>query len=122
MAEKIVKRANLNLVNLGKADFCQKMKTFSANQDLEELAGLLGCGLPTLNMILEALQQNLHHDLRAEYDAPLFKVGLTKVENLRVGDVLSGRVNNVTHFGAFVDIGLGVNGLIHTTKMRGEEK
>ena len=84
MAEKIVKRANLNLVNLGKADFCQKMKTFSANQDLEKLAGLLGCGLPTLNMILEALQQNLHHDLRAEYDAPLFKVGLTKVENLRV--------------------------------------
>ena len=76
-------------------------------------------GEDTLKMILEALQQNLQYDLRAQHDAPLFKVGLTKVENVKVGDVLSGRVNNVTHFGAFVDIGLGINGLIHTTKMKG---
>ena len=51
----------------------------------------------------------------------MFKSGLTKAENVKVGDILTGRVNNVTHFGAFVDIGIGINGLIHVTKMRGEE-
>ena len=56
---------------------------------------------------------------RAEFSAPLFKSGLTKAENVKVGDILTGRVNNVTHFGAFVDIGIGINGLIHVTKMRG---
>ena len=49
----------------------------------------------------------------------MFKSGLTKAENVKVGDILTGRVNNVTHFGAFVDIGIGINGLIHVTKMRG---
>ena len=51
----------------------------------------------------------------------MFKSGLTKAENVKVGDILTGRVNNVTHFGAFVDIGIGINGLIHVTKMRGEK-
>ena len=121
VAEEIISKTKLNLVNLGKAHFCQKIQTFAANQDLEKLAVLMGCGAPTLKMILEVLQQNLQHDLRAEYAAPLFKEGLTKAEDIKVNDILSGRVNNVTHFGAFVDIGLGINGLIHTTKMRGDE-
>ena len=119
-AEKVVSINKLNLVNLGKTHFCQKIKTFTEGADLTRLSRQLEVGPDTLRMILEALQQNLHHDLRAQYDAPLFKVGLTKAENVKVGDVLSGRVNNVTHFGAFVDIGLGINGLIHTTKMKGK--
>ena len=119
LAEKIIRQAGLNIVNLGKPQFCQKIKTFADSQDQAKLAGQLGCGEPTLVMILEALQQNLQHDLRAEYAAPLFKVGQTKVEDVRVGDVLSGRVSNVTQFGAFVDIGLGINGLVHTSKMKG---
>nr|XP_006823115.1 PREDICTED: integrator complex subunit 2-like [Saccoglossus kowalevskii] len=39
------------------------------------------------------------------------------MDDLRSGDVLNGRVNNTTHFGAFVDIGVGQNGLIHTSQM-----
>ena len=57
---------------------------------------------------------------RAEFSAPLFKSGLTKAENVKLGDILSGRVNNVTHFGAFVDIGIGINGLVHSSKMKGK--
>ena len=119
VAEKVVSMNNLHLVNLGKTHFCQKIKKFSEDQDMVQMSKQLEVGEDTLKMILEALQQDLQYDLRAQHAAPLFKVGLTKVENVKVGDVLSGRVNNVTHFGAFVDIGLGINGLIHTTKMKG---
>ena len=40
------------------------------------------------------------------------------IDKLSAGDVLTGKVTNVTHFGAFVDVGVGTNGLIHTSKMR----
>ena len=120
LTEKVISQAGLNIVNLGKPHFCQKIKSYADSQDLAKLAGQLGCGEPTLTMILEALQQkNFQKDLRSEYAAPLFKVGQTKVEDVKVGDVLSARVSNVTQFGAFVDIGLGINGLVHNTKMRG---
>ena len=49
----------------------------------------------------------------------MFKSGLTKAENLKIGDILSGRVNHVTQFGAFVDIGIGIDGLVHSSKMKG---
>lgn len=39
------------------------------------------------------------------------------MSDLRSGSELTGRVTNVTHFGAFVDIGVGINGLIHCSKM-----
>ena len=97
------------------------MAKFSALHNVEKLADKLKVGVATLQMILEALQQNLEYDYRAEFSAPLFKSGLTKAENVKAGDVLTGRVNNVTHFGAFVDIGIGTNGLVHSSKMRGNK-
>ena len=44
---------------------------------------------------------------RAEFEAPLFRSGMTKMEDVKPGSVLTGKVTNVTHFGAFVDVGLG---------------
>lgn len=43
---------------------------------------------------------------------------MTSISDLKPGTLLTGRVTNVTHFGAFVDIGVGQNGLIHVSKMR----
>ena len=54
----------------------------------------------------------------ADFQKPLFKQGMTSVSDLKPGTMLTGRVTNVTHFGAFVDIGVGQNGLIHVSKMR----
>lgn len=51
---------------------------------------------PTLQMIVEALQQNLESTSGQSLSAPLFKSGLTKAENVSVGDI-HGPVNNVTH-------------------------
>ena len=48
---------------------------------------------------------------------PLFKQDIISVSDLKPGSDLTGRVLNVTHFGAFVDIGVKINGLIHNSKM-----
>ena len=50
-------------------------------------------------------------------EKPLFKQGLRSLSDLRCGSTATGKVTNVTHFGAFVDIGVGIDGLIHTSKM-----
>ena len=120
-ALKVISAVGLSLGQLGESSFCESVKKYSKSVDLDTLAAKLSVGGPTLQMILEALQQNLEYDIRAEFSAPLFKSGLTKAENVSVGDILTGRVNNVTHFGAFVDIGIGINGLVHVSKMRGNK-
>ena len=121
VADRVISQARLSSDNVGEARFCKAVAQFSAGQDHETLSTKLGVGVMTLKMILEALQQQLEYDCRAEFTGPLFKSGLTRAEDVKVGDTLTGRVNNVTHFGAFVDIGVGVNGLVHVTKMRGHK-
>eukprot|EP00092_Neocalanus_flemingeri_P032376 GFUD01035199.1.p1 GENE.GFUD01035199.1~~GFUD01035199.1.p1 ORF type:complete len:863 (-),score=296.98 GFUD01035199.1:64-2652(-) len=120
-ATKIVNMAACSLGQLGSKEFISKMDKFSKTQNLEKLCSQLSVGQPTLQMLLEALQQSVGYDYRAEFSAPLFKSGLTKIEDVKIGEVLTGRVTNVTHFGAFVDIGLGTNGLVHCSKMRGNK-
>ena len=118
-ALQVITSVGLSSEQLGESSFCKSVTRYVQSVDLDKLADKLSVGGPTLQMIVEALQQNLEYDIRAEFSAPLFKSGLTKAENVSVGDILTGRVNNVTHFGAFVDIGIGVNGLVHVSKMRG---
>lgn len=55
---------------------------------------------------------------RADYDKPMFRHCVTSWSDVKVGAKLSGSVTNVTHFGAFVNIGVGRDGLIHTSAMR----
>lgn len=54
----------------------------------------------------------------AEYEKPLFRTEITSLKDLTTGQKLSGRVSNVTHFGAFVDVGVGIDGLLHISKMK----
>lgn len=53
----------------------------------------------------------------SDFDKPLFKQCTKDISELQVGDEVTGKVNNVTHFGAFVDIGVGKNALVHVSKM-----
>jgi len=120
-ALQVISSVGLDLRQLGEAAFCASVTRFAQSEDLDELAARLSVGAPTLQMILEALQQNLEYDFRAEFSTPLFKKGFTGSENVRVGEILTGRVNNATTFGAFVDIGIGIKGLVHVSKMRGNK-
>ena len=120
-AKRIIQMAGANLEQLGTNEFISKIVKFSKSKTTESLSTELHVGLPTLTMLLDTLQQATGYDYRAEFSAPLFKSGLTKMEDVKPGEILTGRVTNVTHFGAFVDIGLGTAGLVHSTKMRGNK-
>ena len=54
---------------------------------------------------------------RLDFQKPLFKRNVTSLEDLNPGTQLSGRVTNMTSFGAFVDCGVGRDGLVHNSNM-----
>ena len=70
----------------------------------------------TLKDILDAICMPLR-DYRDKYDAPLLRKDVLEIEDLHINDKLEGTVRNVVDFGAFVDIGLHEDGLVHVSKM-----
>ena len=77
-------------------------------------------GLPTINDILKELSKP-GLDPRQEAQEFSFADDIHEIEDLKAGMELPGIVTNVTAFGAFVDIGIHENGLIHVSQMRGEK-
>lgn len=73
-------------------------------------------GLPTLKDIMEELSKP-GRDPREKFDLFEFAVGVNNMEDLREGMVLPGIVTNITAFGAFVDIGVHQDGLVHVSQM-----
>jgi uncharacterized protein len=83
--------------------------------DIARYAGE-GIGLPTLKDILEELSKP-GRDPRKEFASVSFAAGIDKIENLRPGMRLPGVVTNVTAFGAFVDVGVHQDGLVHISQL-----
>ncbi|MBN2593079.1 MAG: RNA-binding transcriptional accessory protein [Sedimentisphaerales bacterium] len=73
-------------------------------------------GLPTLNDIMQELAKP-GRDPRKQFEIFSFAEGVNKIEDLQVGMKLPGIVTNVTNFGAFVDIGVHQDGLVHISNM-----
>ena len=93
---------------VGNAELCRKIKA----QDY--VGGEIG--LPTVNDILQELAKP-GRDPRAEVEEFAFAEHIHEIDDLKVGEELPGIVTNLTSFGAFVDIGLHDNGLIHASQM-----
>ena len=81
-----------------------------------DIAKKIGVGLPTLNDILENLEKP-GIDPRDALPAPILRHDVLKIEDLQTGIVLQGTVRNVVDFGAFVDIGVKQDGLVHISEM-----
>lgn len=81
-----------------------------------DLARKIGVGLPTLNDILENLEKP-GLDPRDALPAPILRHDVLKMEDLQPGMILQGTVRNVVDFGAFVDIGVKHDGLVHVSEM-----
>jgi len=73
-------------------------------------------GLPTLNDIMAELAKP-GRDPREQFEAFSFAEGVNEIADLKVGMKLSGIVTNITNFGAFVDIGVHQDGLVHTSQL-----
>ncbi|MBE6104256.1 MAG: RNA-binding transcriptional accessory protein [Erysipelotrichaceae bacterium] len=82
----------------------------------EKAISELGIDAYTLKDIEDAIRQPLR-DYREQFDGALLKSDVLDISNLHKGDSLSGTVRNVVDFGAFVDIGLHDDGLIHVTRL-----
>jgi uncharacterized protein len=82
----------------------------------EELAAELGTGVPTLTDILEQLSRP-GRDPRQDLPAPILRQDVLSMEDLDPGMRLQGTVRNVVDFGAFVDIGVKQDGLLHRSRL-----
>lgn len=81
-----------------------------------DIAQKVGVGLPTLNDILENLEKP-GLDPRDSLPSPILRHDVLKMEDLQPGMILQGTVRNVVDFGAFVDIGVKQDGLVHVSEM-----
>src|SRR5699024_697633 len=76
----------------------------------------VGLGKETYQDILKALTAP-GRDMRDDMPAPLLRTDVLSIEDLTVGMELEGAVRNVVDFGAFVDVGVGQDGLVHISKL-----
>lgn len=85
--------------------------------NVEQLSEQLNVGAVTVQDIVETLQKPAR-DPRDAFPQPLLKTDVLKMEDLKVGMELQGTVRNVVDFGAFIDIGVKQDGLVHISKLQ----
>jgi uncharacterized protein len=93
-----------------------RIEQLSKQESLSDLAELLDVGEPTLVDILESLAKP-GRDPRDDLPAPLLRQDVLSIEDLQEGMILNGTVRNVVDFGAFVDIGVKQDGLVHISQL-----
>lgn len=111
-AKGVLAAAGLQETSLGTTAATAALKEL----DVTRLAQELAVGQATLQDILKALLQP-GRDMREEMPAPLLRKDVLKMEDLLPGMELKGTVRNVIDFGAFVDIGVKQDGLVHISKL-----
>lgn len=95
----------------------KKVKDLDLNEiDIEKLAEKLEVGKPTLEDIVSELKKP-GRDPREDNPEILTKSEIMTIDDLKIGDELTGKVRNITDFGAFVDIGVGIDGLVHISNI-----
>lgn len=112
IAKEILISVQLSEKELGTEEAVEKLTRLS----VEKLAESLSVGEETLADILAGLTQP-GRDMRDEMPAPLLRTDVLSMEDLKPGMELTGTVRNVIDFGAFVDIGVKQDGLVHISKL-----
>ncbi len=113
LAEEILREAGVSKEQIGSAE------AIAALNDLNsaELASKLEVGTVTVNDVIETLKRP-NRDPRDEYPQPLLKADVLDMKDLHEGMEMQGTVRNVVDFGAFVDIGVHEDGLVHISKLK----
>lgn len=109
VVEKIVADLKVPVDNI--SEIAGKIKTIDLKKYVTETVGL-----PTLKDIISELEKP-GRDPRAEFKYATFKEGVNEVKDLQVGMELEGIITNVANFGAFVDIGVHQDGLVHISQL-----
>ena len=101
-----------DICDVGSDKLSKKLDDF----DVSLYADKNGIDIYTIEDIVKCLKQP-NRDFRDDFEKPLLKSDILKIEDLKVGMELFGTVRNVVDFGAFIDIGLHDDGLVHISKM-----
>lgn len=111
-AYQLIKHVGLSKEDIGTNVLKDKLNKL----DLQETSTTLNIGVPTLEDIIVSLIAPLR-DPRDEFETPILKSDVLSMEDLKPNMALSGTVRNVVDFGAFVDIGVKQDGLVHISKL-----
>ena len=109
---KLLNDLDSSISNIGSQKLIDKLDKLN----IEEYATKNNVDKYTIEDIVKCLQQP-NRDYRDDYPKPILKSDILKLEDLTVGMQLEGTVRNVVDFGAFVDIGLKNDGLVHISKL-----
>lgn len=113
VAEQLLEKVGLKKVALGKEETVEALSTLN----IHELATELDVGAVTIKDIIDTLQRP-NRDPRDDYPQPLLKADILDAKDLYEGLEMQGTVRNVVDFGAFVDIGVTEDGLVHISKLK----
>ena len=120
VAENLLSRIGYKLNDLTNKEKFVEIKSELAelnnSKNIKELAVELNVGEPTSQDIINELMKP-GRDPREEMPKPILRADVLKFEDLRDGMILTGTVRNVTDFGAFVDVGVKHDGLVHISEM-----
>ena len=112
-AEKILEKIQATKVEIG----TEKVEQALSALDKKALSSELGIGIETLELIFAGLIKP-GRDPREEVDPPILRSDVLSMEDIQVGMELQGTIRNVVDFGAFVDIGVKQDGLVHISRMK----
>ena len=115
VAQTLFKKAGLNL-QLPLPDRRTALDALRTRQPMDSLAAQLGTGVPTLSDIFEQLLRPAR-DPREDVPLPILRSDVLSIEDLKDGMRLKGTVRNVVDFGAFIDIGVKQDGLLHRSQL-----
>ncbi len=116
-AEELMKRLGLTMEDIRAVQKAGKNTGLSGRiKDKKKLAAELGIGELTLDDIIKELEKPAR-DPREDMPAPILRNDVMELKDLNPGMVLKGTVRNIVDFGAFVDIGVHQDGLVHISQM-----
>ena len=109
---ELLKYIGMSTKDLGTKELVNALQKINVS----DVSKKLNIDLYTLNDIIESLSRP-NRDYRDDYEMPLLKSDILTLDNLTIGMALEGTVRNVVDFGAFIDIGLHNDGLVHISKI-----
>ena len=118
-AEKLCNLFGMDVEHLSEEQ--KKIESAFSEINKQEVAQTIGVGVPTLELIIDNLLKP-GRDPRESLPKPLLRSDILKMEDLSPGMKLEGTVRNVVDFGAFVDIGVKQDGLLHVSQMAKEKR
>lgn len=112
VAINLLDKLGMSLVDVGSEKLINKLNEIN----VDEYKDLLGTDIYTLEDVIDSLKKP-NRDPRDDMPQPILKSDVLELKDLKVGMKLQGTVRNVVDFGAFVDIGLHEDGLVHISKI-----